>query len=178
MNRIEWYWKRLMGHGGRYGVQVRFDTREKTYRPIRSKPDFEVDWSEGTRAIFDAKVCSGASLDISRPTEKTATIVKQIDFMLRRSAVGVPCFFLVHFNARVVRGKQEEAFTYAIPVHEGMAVWREWRSGERTKINRPTASSVGVQVAWDVPHGSRTLSPNLLAAARAVKQVITEAEYV
>lgn len=157
---------------GRYGVQVSIIKGE--WRPVPSLPDFDGVLADGRQFIIEAKVCAGASFELRKDKLKP----RQVAHMLTRSAFGVPCFVLIHFNERKLVRTSAPAFTVAIPVNDSLPFWRAFVDAhavaKRTKqpvepqgsISREIALRIGVEVNWNVAPGCRTLTPDFAAILR------------
>lgn len=138
-------------------------------RPIQvpSLPDFEGVFPSGRQFIFEAKVCSEPAFPVNSSKLKP----RQIRHMLRRSTFNVPCFLLIHFNARLGKTSYSPAATYALPVKPvdlgGLALWQQYvdSDGEAAgTLNRDTMVSLGaVPVLWHTPPRCRSTRPNLLS---------------
>lgn len=160
---------------GRYGVDsVTFGDR---VIQVPSLPDFEGVFHNGTQFMIEAKTCAGASF----PMEKSKIKPKQLEHLLKRSAFGVPCFLLIHFNARNLVTSQQPAFTVAIPVQPDNPRWQKFvdayremdrlnrgkPEAERVKvepqgsISRDLAQDMGILVPWYVPPRARKPLPDL-----------------
>ena len=133
---------------------------------LPSLPDFEGSLPGGKHIIFDAKVCSQASLSITAAGDKVTT--KQEEHMFRRALWGDICFLLVHFNARTLKTKHEDAFTVAFPVHPYHSFWRAFQAYEVKAIDRKSAVDYGTLVMWTVEPPARTSLPDLLPAILAL----------
>lgn len=135
---------------GRYGVQAVMMNDKITGKPawqiIKSLPDFDGCIAGGRQLIIEAKVCSQASYPIHATGKKHP---KQIDHMLRRAKFGALCFLMVHFNARELMTKSEEACTYAIPVLDN-AFWREYEVASKLTLSRYEADLYGIKIPWNV----------------------------
>jgi hypothetical protein len=153
----------------RYGVQVTMIEGE--WRPVPSLPDFDGALANGRQFIIEAKVCAGPSFELRKDKLKP----RQVAHMLTRSAFGVPCFLLIHFNERKLVRSADPAFTVAIPVNDSLPLWRAFVDAhavaKRTKqpvepqgsISREMALRIGVKVEWNVAPGCRTVTPDLAA---------------
>lgn len=147
---------------GRYGTQVVMMNDSlgvPRWQPIPSYPDFEgVIYGSGRQIIIEAKVCSQASYPIYATGKKRP---KQIEHLLRRAAFGAQCYLLIHWNARDLKTKSEEAETFAIPVLDN-TFWREYESFERKSLNRQEAGLFGFKVPWNAWSSRATkLTPDL-----------------
>lgn len=129
--------------------------------PRQSLPDFFGALAGGREFIFDAKVCSQASYDMSGGTHKS--FAHQLKYMRKRARFGVLCFILMHFNARTLATKEEPAFTILFPVCDN-AFWEGYDRGEQKKITRTEAELYGIPVDWNTPGKKRKASPDIYSA--------------
>jgi hypothetical protein len=148
----------------RYGVQARMMKNEATgkmeWQVIPSLPDFDACIApSGRQLIIEAKVCSQASYPIASTGKKRP---KQIEHMLLRAKFGALCYLLLHFNPRSLKTREDEARTFAIPVHPDLHFWREYDSCERLTLSRSDADLYGLAVPWNEwsPRASK-LTPDL-----------------
>jgi penicillin-binding protein-related factor A (putative recombinase) len=114
IERAAEYKRNRSAHVTRCGVQAVMIGTEPNGNPkwqvIRSLPDFEGVNAQGQQFIFDAKVCSQASFDLTPYREETkGTKSRQLRHMFERSQFNVPCFFLMHWNARAGKTFKELA---------------------------------------------------------------------
>lgn len=147
----------------RYGVQATMFDGE--WRPVASLPDFEgVIAPYGRQFCFDCKVCSASKFDLQNYQQRRANQKRQLDHMLLRSEYGAICFFLIHFNERVLKTKTDPRMTVAIPVHGESTLWREFDCAERSSISRQEAAEQGNHVEW-IKHGrsGRKLRPDVIS---------------
>ena len=138
---------------------------------IQSKPDFEGVLFSGRQFIFEAKVCSGASFPMSKDKIKP----RQVSHLLTRSKFNVPCFLVIHWNARILKRSKVEAITVAIPVTPDDPRWQRfidaYAKAKREKsavepqgsISLEESLSIGNVVPWQVPKGCRKATPDLLS---------------
>ena len=130
---------------GRYGVQA-IRTSPTDIVTIRSLPDFEGPVSgSGTQYIFDCKVCSQASFDLSAFRDKKK---RQLDHMIERSRYGATCAFLIHWNARKLKTKHESLETWWFPVYWHSKFWDAFEHGEVRRITRADCYEYGKEVDW------------------------------
>ena len=130
-----------------------------------SLPDFEGVFPGGRQFVIEAKVCSQASFPVTKAKLKP----KQIRHMLTRSRFGVPCFLLIHFNAREGKTFRDEPFTVGIPVMRvvdgGVPLWEEYavdpKGGYSGVITRDAARAMGTVMEWHTPKQCRSPRPNL-----------------
>jgi hypothetical protein len=132
-------------------------------RALESYPDFEgVIGRRGQQFIFDAKVCNQASFPLDKDSKSQS---RQLRHMLKRSAFGAVCFYLIHFPERVMATKTEAEEPWAFPVYAGHPFWDQFERGEVKRISRAEGRLHGVIVQWDAPTPrSKNLSPNILDA--------------
>lgn len=164
-------YKRLgTAHVSRCGVQavmigIDQSTGAPKWQVIRSLPDFEGVNSLGQQFIFDAKVCSLASFDLTPYRAETAgTKSRQLKHMFERSQFGVACFFLMHWNARSGKRFKEPHQTYLFPIVWNSDFWHGFLSAEIRSINRRHCEELGTVVEWNAADGGRKLRPDYLAA--------------
>lgn len=118
-----------------------------SWRPIPSLPDFEGVLPGGRQFIFDAKVCSQASFQLTGNTAKSFR-ARQFGHLMKRSEYGVETFILIHFNYRKLKTKQDDELTVAIPVKENK-FWNGVIDGTIKKIGRDVAIQIGTMVPWN-----------------------------
>lgn len=144
---------------GKYGVQVMGGFPGGEMRPIQSLPDFEGVLSpSGRQFIIEAKVVSGPSFTL----ENSHFGDRQLRHLLRRSEFGASCWLLMHWNARELKTRADQAATIAIPVTRS-ARWEAIASGEIKSISRESSFEIGVPVPWIVPPRCRKAIPDLRA---------------
>lgn len=141
---------------------------------IQSKPDFEGVMIGGRQFIFEAKVCSGSSFPMTKDKIKP----RQVSHLLTRSKFAVPCFLVIHWNARELKRSKVEAVTVAIPVNEADPRWQRFidahAKARRDKtpvdpqgsISREESLAMGYVIPWIVPKGCRKAMPDLLSFLR------------
>jgi len=144
---------------GRCGVMSFYN--KGVWVPIQSLPDMEGTLASGRHFIFDCKVCSQSSYDMTGGTHKS--FAHQLKYLRSRARFNAICFILMHFNARVLKTKSEDAFTVAFPVRDN-AFWEGYDRGEQKKISRTEAKLYGVPVEWNAPGRKKKASPDILAA--------------
>lgn len=158
---------------GEYGVQSARRV-DGTVVTIQSLPDFEGVTSDGRQAIFDAKVCSQASFNLAkyrRTPEVKGPRSKQLTHMLDRSRFGVRCFFLIHWNPRLLKTRRVAPVTYAFPVSHDHPFWLAFAVGDEKSITRPHCEVHGFVVPWTLATGNdRKFRPDVLAAVDSVDQ--------
>jgi len=152
----------------RYGVTL--SVQNGVTMGIQSKPDFEGVVATGRQFIFEAKVCSGASF----PMHKDKIKPRQVSHMLIRSRFNVPCFLLIHWNARELVRSKVGAVTVAIPVSGADPRWQRfvdaYAKARREKTTVEPQGSItleesiiiGKVVPWVVPKGCRKPTPDIL----------------
>lgn len=129
---------------------------------IRSLPDFEGATSFGTQFIFDCKVCSQASFDLSKyRAEVKGPKSRQLRHMQKRSRFHVPCFFLMHWNAREGVTFSQAAKTYLFPVEDN-EFWQAFESAEKRSITRKDCQDYGVECKWSIYGQGRKPRPDVL----------------
>lgn len=141
---------------GRYGVSVSLINGE--WRPVPSKPDFDGTFMGGGQFNVEAKVCSKPSFSLEEDKFKSS----QYDWMRNKALYGVPCYLLIHFNAREGKTFKEEAFTVSIHVHPELQIWRDYEAGILKSISREMAKEIGTLVPWTIPKGSRKPLPHFI----------------
>lgn len=159
---------------GRYGVQTTVIGSNNDGTPrlvaIKSLPDIEGVFDGGRQFIFDCKVCSAASFDLTKyrlTDEQKGSKSRQLSHMLSRAGHGAVCFFLIHWNARELKTKTEGAETYAFPVRRDHQFWKDFLASETATIRRADCYEYGVKVEWDLAHErERKERPNVLQAIR------------
>ena len=144
-----------VGHYGVHGVW-RFVDGARSFQPIASKPDFE-GLVAGGQIIFDAKVCSAASFDLSRYREGEKKR-RQLAHMYERSRFGADCFLLIHWNLRETTKKRYLPETFRFPVSRTRIVstigfWRKFEAGALKRITREDCYEYGTPVFWGLGKG-------------------------
>ena len=131
---------------GRYGVQaVRASPTD--ILTIKSLPDFEGLIPElRSQVIFDCKVCSQASFDLSQFRDGKK---RQLTHMIDRSRFGATCGFLIHWNERHLKTKSEMAETWWFPVFWHSKFWDAFTHAEVRRITRADCKEYGKEVFWD-----------------------------
>jgi penicillin-binding protein-related factor A (putative recombinase) len=162
-SRLAKYKTARLAHVKRYGVQA--VRSQEQWHIIRSKPDFEGVVPGGRQVIFDCKVESSASFDLSqyRP-EIDGPKKRQLTHMFERAEYDVYCFFLIHWNPRELATKSEPGITYAFPVDSRMEFWQQFLAGEVRRITRSDCAEYGRSVPWSLfgPRDS-VAQPDLLS---------------
>ena len=133
----------------RYGVQAIHRGKDDIVT-MASLPDFEgLASGIATQVIFDAKVCSQASFNLSpyRKEVKSSNKERQLRHMLERSQFGAVCGFLIHWNARQLKTRSEPAATFWFPVSTSQ-FWDEFQRGELARISRDDCHELGLEVEW------------------------------
>lgn len=159
-------------HASRYGVMVNHingPTGQRELVALQSLPDFEgVIPPFGRQFIFDCKVCSQASFDLSKYVDgpgENRSRVRQLKHMERRARMGVTCFFLIHFPVRELKTKTDPEMTVAFPVKDN-EFWERVHAKETTSITRADCMQFGVLVEWNCGERERKERPDVLAAIR------------
>jgi penicillin-binding protein-related factor A (putative recombinase) len=142
---------------GRYGVQANMAPkkipdggRQFETVMIQSLPDFEGIRMGGSHITFDAKVCSAASFAWAKYRSETrGARSRQLRHMLKRSRFGADCYFLIHWNERVLKAKTIPAATYAFPVDYRMEYWDKVESMEVKSLTQEDCQSLGRLVEWN-----------------------------
>lgn len=130
---------------------------------IQSLPDFEGVIPGGRQFIFDCKVCSQASFDLSKYRDDTrGARARQLRHMMNRAKFGVTCFFLIHWNPREGKTFSLPEETFALWVTPDSDLWIRFYSGAIKSITREDCREFGVEVKWEVPHGARNPRVNLV----------------
>ena len=151
---------------GRYGVQA--VGRPHDWTIMQSLPDFEGDIMPGVshgvggHVIFDAKSCSQSSFGLSKYRDETkGSKRRQLNHMLDRSQYGATCFFLIHWNERMLKTKSDPPSTWKFPVAANW-FWNDFLDGGVRSITRDACEEYGTQVEWRTQPGGRTLRPDYL----------------
>lgn len=130
---------------------------------LQSLPDFEGVTSQGRQFIFDCKVSSQASFDLSKYRGEThGSKARQLKHMLERSKYGVPCFFFIHWNSREGKTFKEVAETFVFPVCYKVEFWQSFFAGETKSINRKDCEEFGERCAWSIYGQGRKPRPDVL----------------
>lgn len=130
---------------------------------LQSLPDFEGVTSFATQFVFDCKVCSQASFDLSKyRSEIKGPKSRQLRHMFERARFGVPCFFLMHWNSRAGVTFKEDAGTFLFPIDEQMEFWKEFDRAEKRSITRKDCVSYGVPCSWNIYGQGRKPRPDVL----------------
>jgi hypothetical protein len=162
-------------HFGRYGVQAAVKGRQKNGDVIAqlmsSLPDIEgVLAPEGRQVIFDCKVMSGPSFDLSKYRSETRGAKRrQLTHMYERSRMGATCFFLIHMNPRELKTRTEYQRTVALKVWDS-ELWTEFESGEWTTLTRKRLAEVGHNVVWDKSTREKVFRPDVLGVIEDMRQ--------
>ena len=153
---------------GRYGVQGVKKGAEVIL--LQSLPDFEGDVSEvlywaGLHLIFDAKVVSGPSMDLTRHRRETqGSKSRQLRHMLDRASFGARCFFLIHWNYRKLKTREEPAITYRFPVEPEHPFWEAFARGEHSSLRRADCENYAEMVPWRAASQRSRPRPDYLEA--------------
>lgn len=153
-----------LAHITRYGVQA--VRSSDAWMVIQSLPDFEGVTRDGRQTIFDTKVCSQSSFSLDKYRMETkGSRARQLKHMLERSQFGVRCFFLIHWNERVLTTRTEPPMTYAFPVAMNHRFWDSFLAGEVKAIRRADCEAYGHRIEWNVATSNdRKRRPDALAA--------------
>lgn len=147
-----------------YGVQGTF--RDGKWMPIQSYPDFEGATASGHQLIFDCKVCSQASFSLSPYRQDTrAAKFRQLKHMRDRAQFNVACFFLLHWNARLLKKSSQPAETFIFPICDN-EFWEEYDAARVLSITREDCDKYGVPVAWNILGNARTYRPDFFPAVQ------------
>lgn len=162
VERSDEYARKKLAMINRCGVQA---VRTKDdWIVIPSLPDFQGVTRNGRVFTFDCKVCSQASFDLGPyRKESKGERSRQLDFMLRQSQFNVPCFFLMHWNARSGKTFSEGEETWHFPIHSDHPFWRRFRAGETKSINRGDCHEYGLKVEWTIFDSGRKTRPDFLS---------------
>lgn len=162
------YRKAKQAHISRCGVQA-VRTKDE-WQVIPSLPDFEgVDWV-GHQFIFDCKVCSQASFDLSKyRSDVKGARSRQLKHMLERAEFGVRCCFLLHWNERAGKTFRLPAETFAFPISGRMEFWQAFERGEVRSITREDCAELGIRVEWSTLGAGRKPRPGFLAAIEKIQ---------
>lgn len=154
-----------LAHMVEYGVQcVRTDDK---VLEISSLPDFDGVTAGGRQFVFDCKVCSQASFDLSPYRQDTrAPKARQLKHLRTRAAYNVPAFFLIHWNARSLATMSEPAETYVFPVCQN-EFWEQFDAAEVRSIKRRDCERFGVRVEWNIIGQARTYRPDFFVPVLA-----------
>lgn len=156
-------------HMSRYGTQASIGQDGKPMA-IQSLPDFEgAIEPDGRQFIIEAKVCAQSAF----PLDKSKLKPRQVKHMIERTAVGVPCFLIIHFNERKLVKTHEPAETRAIRIHPLDDRWPRYvqayaeakRTGKPVEpqgsLSRDLVCRMSVKVEWVAPKGCRKELPDL-----------------
>lgn len=141
---------------------------------IRSLPDFQGVFGLPQReVIFDCKVCSQASLNLSKyRIDESGDRSRQLKHMFERADFGSVCFMLVHWNMRELKTKSFPAATYAMPVHRLHPFWTDFASGAEKSLQRSHCIEYGVEVEWSFEGRQKILRPILLPTINRVARTL------
>jgi len=161
-DRLQKYRQNKIADIRRSGVQATMRSGGE-WQVIPSRPDFEGVFRGPVPVCFDCKVCSQASFNLAPYRDETrGSRRRQLNYMFDKSLYDVRCFFLFHWNARILKTKEEAAITYAMPVHPEMEIWREFLSADLRSLSRDDCARHGVEVPWTLfGKSDRTLQPDL-----------------
>jgi penicillin-binding protein-related factor A (putative recombinase) len=137
-------------------------TGEPLWQIIQSLPDFEGVTSFGAQFIFDCKVCSQSSFDLSKYNKEVkGPKSRQLRHMQKRARFNVPCFFLMHWNSRSGKTFSEPAETYLFPV-EDSEFWDAFERAEKRSITRKDCREYGVVCKWSIYGNGRKPRPEII----------------
>lgn len=179
LTSLQWASSAGLGTGGRYGVSCVPSGTDATgrmlWRPIPSLPDFEGLLANPMQPfIFDCKVCSASSMDLSKlRTERK----KQVTHMLERSRFGAVCFFAIYFKERELKTKFAPASAWAFPVHFLHPLWRQFATHAITTITRLACEEYAVPIQFTIPPRCRTPRPDIVSAVRQLASIIREGDW-
>jgi penicillin-binding protein-related factor A (putative recombinase) len=165
------YKARKVADIGRYGissVRLSSDPGSKVPRIVQqqSLPDFEGVIHEARQIIFDCKVRSDSSFSWKDYIDRRKAQGRQLAHMRNRAEFGVPCFFLIHWNPRVLKKSSIGHETWILPIsRETKPYWDAVGAGEIKGCNREDCRSLGVEVMWGIPKRSSKVRPEYLEAA-------------
>lgn len=147
-----------------YGVQGVF--KDGNWMPIQSYPDFEGATASGHQLIFDSKVCSQASFSLGPYRHDTrAAKARQLKHMRDRANFNVAAFFLLHWNARVLKRTTCPPETFVFPICDNQ-FWQEYDSAQVMSITRDDCDKYGIAVQWNIIGLSRTYRPDFFPAVQ------------
>ncbi len=140
---------------------------------VASAPDFDVAIAPlGQQRVLELKVCGATAF----PMRKTEIKPSQIEFMLDKAAVGVPCFLLIHFTERKSPASGQTlhaAFTVALLVSDVHPRWRQFVNSyavarklkanpqPQPSITREDALREGRRIDWIIPERCTKPVPDL-----------------
>lgn len=146
-----------------------------------SLPDFDIALSGGRQVIIEAKVCGTGTFPMLKDKIKPS----QVEHMLARAALGVPCWLLIHWTERIApaSGRSlDPACTVALPVGDAFHPrWRQFVNAHHVAkkmkanpqpqpaITRAESLEQGQRVAWIKPPRCINAVPDL-AALLGVKE--------
>ena len=170
LERLDWEENHHNGTYDRSGVKAAVRGFNKDGTVIaqlqKSKPDFEGILPSGRPLIFDTKVITGPSFNMSAYRTDIGSTAKsnQYKYMLRRCKYGALCGFLIHFNSREFKRKKKEyAETLFLVVNPKMRVWREFEECSVTVFTRDDCRVNGFEVPWNFKSKlDKRLRPDLI----------------
>jgi penicillin-binding protein-related factor A (putative recombinase) len=143
--RCLWYREHNLASIGRYGVQA-IHTSPTDVITMKSLPDFEgLVGGSPRQIIFDCKVCSQASFDLSPYRDRKK---RQLKHMFERSIYGATCGFLIHWNERELTRRTDKKITWWFPVDSQMPFWAEVESSVVRRITRDACEEYGKEMGW------------------------------
>jgi penicillin-binding protein-related factor A (putative recombinase) len=150
---------------GEYGVQGVF--KDGKWMPIQSLPDFEGAMASGHHMMFDCKVCSQASFSLGPYRQDTrAPKARQLKHMRDRAEFNVASFFLLHWNARLLKRSSYPPETFIFPICANR-FWEQYDAAQVMSITREDCDKYGVPVPWNILGQARTFRPDFLPAVQA-----------
>ena len=160
---------------GKYGVQA---ARMKDEWIIHSSlPDYEGPLVDGRHITFDCKVCSQASFSWDKYRSLTrGSRSRQLRHMIKRSRFGAKCFFLMHWNERVLTKQTFPARTFVLPVMHHFDYWDKVEGGEVKSISLADCNTIGIEVEWVKRDRGTKFRPDYLPALMQFGDVYVRAE--
>lgn len=167
-DRCEEYKKLGTALVSQYGVQGVFFNDQ--WQPVQSLPDFEGVSAAGHQFIFDCKVCSQASFQLGPYRENPPNLrgkkFRQLKHMRERARFNCACFFLIHWNVRILKTSSEPAETFVFPIEDN-PFWDAFDEGRVTSFNREHCDRYGFPVQWNLIERARTFRPDFYKCVQA-----------
>lgn len=116
----------------------------------------------GVAFHFDTKKVALASMELKEDHFRG----KQKRQLMKHARVGAVCFLLIHFNHRKLRTKEDQAATWAVPVHPDHEFWVKHERGLVSSLSRENAEKYGVSVEWTKLKGQKTFRPDIVTAVK------------
>lgn len=150
---------------GRYGVKASYNPRTRTWRPIKSLPDFEGVIPGGHQFILEAKVVSGPSFPIN---EEKTTVTQRIHLFSRYKWGALAAFFIYCPARELKRDPDQEEMTICLPCDPTLQCWRDLREkDDKASLSRDELRRDGFLIPWTTPSAlARTKLPSIPAALR------------